>query len=133
MKKFWLFLLGLALAALVVACGGAEPAAPQPTTLSFVGTDIAFNVNEATANANAPIKVTFKNEGALEHNWLILGTGTDVLTATEADALAGTDLGKIQPGEEKSIDFSLPAGEYTYVCTIPGHAAAGMVGKLSIK
>jgi plastocyanin len=40
----------------------------------------------------------------------------------------------IQPGKSTTlkVTFSKP-GKYTYVCTVPGHAAAGMKGTLIVK
>ena len=139
MKKIVVAILGLVLALSLAACGGGDaPAASEststgPTELTFIGTDIAYDKTEATANANQPIKVTFRNEGALEHNWLILGTDTEPTIATEEDALAGTDMSVLQPGEEKTLEFTLPPGEYTYICTVPGHAVAGMLGTLTVR
>lgn len=138
MKKIIVSLMGLVLAFSLAACGGGDaPAASEgpsgPTELTMVGKDIAYDVTEATAVANQPIKLTFRNEGALEHNWLILGTDTEPTVATEADALAGTDMGILQPGDERTLEFTLPAGEYTYICTVPGHAVAGMQGTLTVR
>ena len=138
MKKIIVLMMGLILAFSLAACGGGDaPAAGEapsgPTELTIVGMDIAYDVTDATAAANQPIKLTFRNEGALEHNWLILGTDTEPTVATEADALAGTDAGILQPGDEKTLEFTLPAGEYTYICTVPGHAVAGMLGTLTVR
>ena len=140
MKKLMFGLLALLFIATLTACGGGGEEAPAggegvsgPTELTFVGIDIAYDITEATAAANEPIRVTFRNEGTLEHNWLIIGTDAAPEAATEADALQGTDMGVLQPGEESTIEFTLPAGTYTYVCTIPGHAAAGMLGTLTVQ
>ncbi len=140
MKKIFGSFFALLLAAALSACGGggdsgggAETGASGPTALTFVGMDIAYDQTEVTAAAGQPIEVTFRNEGTLEHNWLIIGTNATPEEATEEDALAGTDMGVLQPGEEKSIEFTLPAGEYTYVCTVPGHAVAGMLGTLTVE
>lgn len=142
MKKFVLFaLLGL-LTFAMAACGGGGDApaaggdtpAGGPTTLTIKGEDIAFDVTELTANANNEITVNFENVGTLEHNWVLVAPGTDVLTATEADAIAGADAGILQGGESVTFSFAAPPpGVYDYVCTVEGHAAAGMVGKLTVR
>src|SRR5690625_740197 len=39
------------------------------------------------------------------------------------------------PGEEETITFTAPAetGDYDYICTFPGHTAAGMVGVMTVE
>lgn len=142
MKKTILFALLALLAVAMVACGGgaSEPAAgggesaSGPTTLNIKGEDIAFDVTELTASANNQITVNFDNVGTLEHNWVLLPPGVDPLAATEADAIAGADAGIVPGGESVTFSFAAPpAGTYDYVCTVEGHAAAGMVGKLTIQ
>ena len=32
-----------------------------------------------------------------------------------------------------TIDLNVPAGEYEFVCDIPGHTEAGMVGTLIVE
>ena len=34
------------------------------------------------------------------------------------------------PGETKEVSVNLPAGTYTFICDVPGHEEAGMVGTL---
>ena len=38
--------------------------------------------------------------------------------------------GYLNPGESITLTVNLPAGSYTFFCTIPGHRPAGMVGTL---
>jgi uncharacterized cupredoxin-like copper-binding protein len=64
------------------------------------------------------VTLTLTNTGVAQHDILIEGTSY------------GTPL--LNPGESASFTFNLPAGEYTYYCTVPGHRAAGMVGKLIV-
>ena len=137
MKKIiTLALLVLALA--LVACGGGSETTSTesagPVTLDFEGQDIAFNTTAATVSAGQAVTINFSNVGTLEHSWVLLPPGTDALTATEADAFAGATTGTVAGGESKSFSFTAPgAGTYQFVCTIEGHAAAGMVGTLTVK
>ncbi|HSG12468.1 MAG TPA: cupredoxin domain-containing protein [Gaiellaceae bacterium] len=63
--------------------------------------------------------VTFRvvNDGKVVHDFRINGKGTPVLG----------------PGEQATltVDFPQP-GTFSFVCTVEGHAAAGMVGKLVV-
>ena len=59
-----------------------------------------------------------RNTGGTEHNFAIKGEGA-------------TDM--IPPGESATLRVdSLDAGEYTYVCEVPGHAQGGMTGTLVV-
>ena len=49
-------------------------------------------------------------------------------------AIVGHGKGKVvDPGGKSSIKAKLKKGTYTYYCPFPGHKAAGMKGKLTIK
>ena len=58
------------------------------------------------------------NKGKLSHNFKINGKKTPMIAAGKAATLR--------------VLFT-KAGKYTYLCTVPGHAAAGMKGVLVIK
>jgi plastocyanin len=130
MKRFTLFITLLLAGLLLAACGGAEPAGPTPVTIDVAGYDeFRFEPASITVEAGAEVTINFQNAGALEHNWLLVSQAVDAASATEADALAGANTGIIGAGESTSITFTAPpAGTYTMVCTVPGHAVGGMVG-----
>ncbi|MEW5987131.1 MAG: plastocyanin/azurin family copper-binding protein [Chloroflexota bacterium] len=124
---FSLFILAVWLA----ACGGG----PEPAALSFDGEDtFKFTPASATVAAGAEVTVTLNNKGALAHSWTLLAAGVDPTTATDANAIGGATTGEVAAGTSKSITFTAPAaGTYTFVCTVPGHAAGGMVGTLTVQ
>ena len=64
-------------------------------------------------------KVTFSvtNSGKLEHDFKIAGKKTV----------------KLKPGKKATLSVTLPAGKAAYLCTLPGHAAGGMKGSLTVK
>ena len=64
--------------------------------------------------------VVFKvaNKGSIEHDFKIAGKRTPVLAAGKSATLKAV-LAK--------------AGKYPYICTVKGHAAAGMKGVLTVK
>ncbi len=86
---------------------------------------------------------------AMSHNWLLLKQKADPsafamasLQARENDYVAPekmnlviTETGLVAPGETVTITFTTPqqTGEYEYICTFPGHFAAGMRGTLRVK
>jgi uncharacterized cupredoxin-like copper-binding protein len=103
------------LALLVVA---ALVLAAVPVALAAVGVtgkEFKFTLTTKTVRHG---KVTFKftNKGRLKHDFKIAGKKTAL----------------IAPGKSGSVTVTLKRGTYTYICTVPGHAAAGMKGKLKV-
>lgn len=100
------------------------------------------------------IRITLKTRSNLPpqvmaHNFVLVELGTDV-DAFQRASLAARDNEFIAPdfedqvlvatrmlsgGQEQTITFTAPEtpGEYDYLCTFPGHFAAGMVGKLIVQ
>ncbi len=88
------------------------------TNLEVTAIDIAYKETELKAPADTDVTITLTNTGVAQHNLAI--DGTDYATPL------------LNKGETASFTFNLPAGEYTYYCTVPGHRAAGMVGTLIV-
>jgi plastocyanin len=99
------------------------PAAKGPggtLQLSASPSDLAFDTTSLTSK---PGKVTidFDNPAALEHNVAIEQGGKEIATSET-----------IAEGKT-SVSADLAPGTYTYLCTIPGHAEAGMEGVLTVR
>ena len=92
------------------AAGGAEP-----QTVTAVG--IAWDKTELTIPANTDVPFSLVNQDPLYHNFTVEGTNTAV------DMPASQTVNAV---------VNLPAGTYTYVCTVPGHEAL-MVGTLTVQ
>ncbi len=95
--------------------GGGEAAAQEVTITMH---DIFFDPAEVTIPANTPVKVKLPNQGAALHDFTIDALGVNV---------------QVNPGDTGEVTINAPAGEYEYYCSVPGHKAAGMVGKLIVK
>ena len=78
--------------------------------------DLAFSLEVLDIPADTDVTISLTNNGALPHDIAI--EDTDYLSD-----LAG-------PGETVHLVVNLPAGEYTFYCSVAGHRAAGMVGTL---
>jgi uncharacterized cupredoxin-like copper-binding protein len=83
--------------------------------VGVTGKEFKFTLTTKTVRHG---KVTFKltNKGRLKHDFKIAGKKTAL----------------IAPGKSGSVTVNLKKGSYTYICTVPGHAAAGMKGKLKV-
>jgi plastocyanin len=93
--------------------GGTLQLAASPTQLAFDTTKLASKPGEVT--------VDFDNPAALEHNVAIEQGGEQI-------AISET----ITKGKT-SVSADLAPGAYTFLCTVPGHAEAGMEGTLVVK
>jgi uncharacterized cupredoxin-like copper-binding protein len=109
------------LASAVVALAIALPAsaAPSATVVKVTAgkpSELKFTVSKKSVTKG---KVTFRvtNRGALEHDFKIGGKVTP----------------KLKPGKAVSLTVTLKQGKARYLCTIPGHAAAGMKGVITVK
>lgn len=134
-KKFVALFAILIMALLLAACGGGGSAAPEPVSLSFAGFDeFRYDPEAASAPSGAQVTVNFTNEGALEHDWMLVPAGTDVNTLTAEDALMPeAHSGVLPSGDTNTFTFTAPAaGTYQVVCTVAGHAPAGMVADFTV-
>jgi azurin len=133
----------------------APAAAQQARTIEIKGTDdMKFSVISIAAKPGERIRVVLTTVGSMPkmvmaHNWILLKKGADQQAFVNASALA-RDTGFVAPaqkvnvlaatglagaGEKVEVTFTAPkvAGAYPYVCTFPGHFAAGMKGVLTVK
>jgi uncharacterized cupredoxin-like copper-binding protein len=108
--------LGVALAALVAAGPvAASSSTAAATTVTVTMKEFKFTLSKAKVPHG---KVTFKlvNKGKLPHDFAIGGKKSKL----------------IAKGKTGSLIVTLKAGKLAYKCTVPGHAAAGMKGKLTV-
>ncbi|HRQ42602.1 MAG TPA: plastocyanin/azurin family copper-binding protein [Chloroflexota bacterium] len=135
-RDFTLFFLLSCAAFLLAACSGSFVEAKNVASvqLAVEGLDtLQFTPDKASIPAESEVELTFKNVGSLDHNFVIMAGEIDPFNLSEADALAGINTGIVPGGEKTTLTFKAPpTGTYTFVCVVPGHAAAGMVGTLTI-
>lgn len=135
-REFILFFLLSCATFLLAACSGSIVEAKNASSvlLEVEGLDtLQFTPDRSSIPAESEVELTFKNAGNLDHNFIIAEGEIDPFTLSEADALAGINTGIVPGGEKTILTFEAPPiGTYTFVCVVPGHAAAGMVGTLSI-
>jgi len=88
--------------------------------LSASPTKIAFDTTKLSARTGK-VTIDFTNPSALEHDVAIEQNGKQI-------AISET----IAKGKT-SVSADLQPGTYTFLCTVPGHAEAGMEGTLTIE
>jgi azurin len=142
-------------AAVSAATGGAPPKAAETGRVVTINATDAMKFDPATiaAKPGERLRVVLKGVGvmpkiAMAHNFVILKPGTDTAAFVNASAMARPDF--IAPalkaqvlvsttlagaGETVSTDVVAPAkpGQYTFICTFPGHFNGGMKGVLVVK
>lgn len=100
------------------ASPAAEEDAPGGDSVAVDAVDIAFEQTELSIAADTDVTITFTNTGFLEHDFVI--EGTDYATAIYGN------------GGTEDLVVNLPAGEYVYYCSVPGHREQGMSGTLTV-
>ena len=114
------------------------PAANVSNDIQITANDqMKFSTNELHVKANEKVTLTMKNEGtqpkeAMGHNFILLKDGTDLasfakeaisapdhIPASDPNIIAHTKL--LGPGESDTIEFTVPAGTYIFICSFPGH------------
>ncbi len=113
-----------------------------------------FDTTDIAAKVGQKLTIHLTNDGsmpkaAMAHNIVVLKPGTDVAAFVAAAGQHAADdylpdgaqadhmlihTKLLGPGEEDTITFTpLVPGVYEYICTYPGHAAAGMRGQITVK
>ncbi|CAN5225530.1 hypothetical protein BH23BAC3_BH23BAC3_28260 [soil metagenome] len=109
---------------------------------------LQFDMETIEVNSGSKIRLVFNNDDDMQHNVVIVQPGTADEVGEEAMLLGlqGPEMQYVpdndnvlfytailRPGMSESIYFTVPdiPGEYTYVCTFPGHHIV-MRGKLIV-
>jgi azurin len=138
------------------ADGGAAAPSGETVSLSIAnqGEQLLFNKDSlGPVPSGSTVEVTMSNDSIVNpHNFIQLNTSDqaqveEFVAAAEAAGesagyipsdtsliLASSELLAAGSSSSDTISFQAPApGEYTYVCTVSGHYAAGMWGTLTVE
>ncbi len=136
--------------------GEGEAAGGSATDLTIAnqGEQLLFNKDAlGPVPAGEEVSLTMTNDSVVNpHNWILLNTSDEAegeAFALEAETypaeenhmppdselvMSNTELLAAGANGETTINFTVSdAGEYIYVCTVPGHYAAGMHGVLTVE
>jgi len=97
-----------------------ESAISSHQTTTVILEDLRFVPNRIDARAGVPATLVLTNRGTERHDLNF--------PSLHMPGLQGVDA-ILEPGETRTITlmFDQP-GTHTFICTLPGHAAAGMTG-----
>jgi plastocyanin len=149
--------LAIARIAVTVLFGTATFATGQGAEVSTielnVGDNMRFTPSVIQAHPGQRVRIVLTGVGklpAVAHNVVLLRKGTAPKAFLDKASRATEETGSIppamkdqaivasalvKPGESAEVTFEAPAepGEYTYVCSFPGHFGLGMKGQLIVK
>lgn len=94
----------------------AETGGEVASEITILVMDIYFEPADFTIGAGGTLTLDASGAAA-PHNFEVVALGIDV---------------DIAPGEVKEIVIEGAPGTYDYICNVPGHKEAGMVGKMTI-
>jgi len=105
-------------AILGVVAGPSLPARSHTTgtAVTVTASEFKFKLSKTSVPAGS-VTFTVKNAGHVGHDFKIGGKKTAM----------------IKPGKSAKLTVTLKKGKAAYLCTVPGHAAAGMKGTLTVK
>lgn len=101
------------------ASGGAGGGGEAATSVDVTTVDLKFEPNTFTIAADTDVTINLTNKGALQHDFHM-----DSPKEITSDVMNG--------GDSTTVTLNLPAGEYDFWCSIPGHKEAGMTGKITV-
>ena len=135
MRVVGLILIAVGLAAIAAAWSNG-PARGSETDAVSIGIHFSrYTPTEVVAKAGVPLRVTLVNSDPIEHEWLVGDAAFHERhrTGTEAQHGARPNEVSLAPGKTKvtTVVFD-EAGEYLFICHLPGHEAYGMVGVVRV-
>jgi uncharacterized cupredoxin-like copper-binding protein len=86
------------------------------TAVTVTATEFHFKFSK-TSVPHGSVTFTLVNKGHVAHDFKIGGKKTPL----------------VKPGKSAKLTVTLKAGKIAYLCTVAGHAAAGMKGKLTVR
>jgi uncharacterized cupredoxin-like copper-binding protein len=101
--------------------GAATPAISAPAgtptaAVNVTASEFKFTLS-TTSVPHGNVVFTVINKGKLAHDFSINGKTSPL----------------VSPGKSTKFTVALTAGKFAYLCTVPGHAGAGMKGSLTVK
>jgi plastocyanin len=88
--------------------------------ITVTAKEFSFSPASISLKVGDKVKLTFKNEGKMEHNF--------VIDELEVETIM------VSPGEEDTVEFEVTEKmEVSYYCSVGSHRQLGMEGKLIVE
>jgi nitrite reductase (NO-forming) len=114
--------------AVIVAIGavtGGSGNDPSTGSAEIVMEDLRFTPNQLNAKVGLPLSVRITNRGTERHDLNFPSLHMPGLEGVESI---------VEPGATRSITLQFDqAGTHSFICSLPGHAAAGMTGAVFVR
>lgn len=122
-------LAALAVAVVLIAAIGAVTRGtgndPSTGSTEIVMEDLRFTPNQLNAKVGLPLRVRLTNRGTERHDLNFPSLHMPGLEGVESI---------VEPGATRTITLQFDqAGTHTFICSLPGHAAAGMTGAVIVR
>jgi uncharacterized cupredoxin-like copper-binding protein len=132
MKKHHILVDAVVLVAILAlalpALAGATTRAKTITVTAGKPSEFRFRLSTKTFKHGAVI-FKVRNSGSLPHDFKICASSK----GGTANACTGKSTKQLSPGASATLTYTFKTkGTYEYLCTVPGHAAAGMKGDLKV-
>lgn len=117
-KKIFVILVALLTIAVSAGCSREATPPAQTAEIHLIAHDIKWDIEMIETEVGQPLLLVITNEGLLDHNFEIVELGVNE---------------NIAPGETIELELIFDhAGVFDFICNVPGHAEAGMVGKIIV-
>jgi plastocyanin len=118
----------------LAACG---PSSEESNKVRVAASEFRFEPANLALKPNVATTLTFKNAGQTLHDLTIV-SGPNI--PTPDTPASGDHMAEKQPyhvvaeaGKEATLALNLPAGSYTFICSVAGHKELGMQGTISVQ
>jgi uncharacterized cupredoxin-like copper-binding protein len=103
-----------------LASAHANPAAhaAATTAVSVTGKEFSFHLSRTSISKPGTVVFTFRNAGTMSHDFKIGGKTSPLIGPHKTTKL--------------TVTFH-KTGRFPYLCTVPGHAQAGMKGTFTVR
>ena len=109
---------GMALGLVQLASADVPQTAHAAATTQVKGREFRFTLSSKSVAKPGTVTFNFTNTGTVAHDFKIDGKTTPL----------------VQPGHTAKLVVRFrKAGKFSYLCTVPGHAAAGMRGVFTVR
>ena len=139
MALLLLFALPVSTPILAATFGHPGKVAQVDRTIKITALDFRFDKTKLHVRAGETVRFIVINKGQLAHEFIIGDAQEQAEHEQEMQKMPGLDMPNepngmmLKPGQTKALIWTFEqGGEFEFACHVPGHFAAGMVGKILV-